>query len=265
MCDPVSLTIASTAIGAAGSLANYAGAMSAQKKQEKEYNAWTQYQNKVRAEENVRQEQLRGKAEESRQKGVEDISAESQKERQAAEEARLGEYLADQDPAQEGEPVISTADASLSGQASADPQFQTDLAKKINEASTDAKKRMEALAGVQSFGGSFGGLGTTNPLLLQEAGSGIDAANEMRRGSLAAFGTEQNVDPMQFTYTPSPVADVFASMFSIGAQGLGGSLAGGAGGGLGKGVAGNVFPAAPSFQKVKPITSGPYSKTLGIF
>ena len=63
MCDP--LTLGALAIGAAGTAANSIGQAKAQKKQEAEYNQWAQNQKKIRAQENVRQEELRGKAEES--------------------------------------------------------------------------------------------------------------------------------------------------------------------------------------------------------
>jgi hypothetical protein len=65
------------------------------------------------------------------------------------------------------------------------------------------------MATVASYGGSAQGLGTVNPQIQAEAGSAIDVQNEFRRGSLGAFNLEQAVEPVQVTYQPSPLANIF--------------------------------------------------------
>ena len=98
----------------------------------------------------------------------------------------------------------ATADTAMfSGQQGGDVVAKTDLAKKISEASAGAQQRIKSLAKVSSYGESFGGLGTTNPLLQQEAGTGIDMANEMRRGSLGAFGVEKAKSPTRRVRLPT--------------------------------------------------------------
>lgn len=244
MCDPVSLSIASTVAGVAGSAVNSLGAMGAQKKQQREVQQWQQQQRQNRQNEQARQESMRQEAEAAQQKGVEDVSGTAQTKRQADEEARLAQYLQGQGDASTETPdpgaPVSASDVALSGQATGDKNFKTELASKINDASRSAKQRIGALARVSSFGESFGGLGTTNPLLQQAAGSAIDAQNEFRRGSLGAYNVEQAVDPVQVTYTPSPLADVFSSALSLGSQGLGNKF------GLPEGT--TAFPTAPKPQ-----------------
>jgi hypothetical protein len=254
MCDP--LTIGALAIGAAGTAANSIGQAKAMKKQESEYNQWAQYQKNIRAQENVRQEGLRGEAEAARQKGVQDISAESQAAAQTEEQARLQSLLAGEGavtPTPTATIPTSVADSALlSGSGGGGEVFQTDLAKKLSDAASSAKQRIGALATVGSYGGTWGGLGTRNPLEQREAESGIGMANEKRRGSLSAYGTERNVDPAQISYS-NPIADVASQFLGVGMSGLGGAMAGG--GGLGGGSLGKIFGGAfkpKSFAALHP-------------
>jgi len=245
MCDPLSLGM--LAIGVAGTAANSIGQMNAAKKQEEAYNTWAAQQKTNRANENLRQQEFREGAEAARQQGVADLDADNQKKVQAEEEARLASLYSEEGtitaPATGTAP--SASDAALAGQQAAGGQvFQDDLARGLADAAASAKQRIGALATVNSYGGSYGGLGTVNPIALQESGSGIDEANEYRRGSLSAYGVEQAVDPEQITYTPSPIASIASSFLGAGMQGLGGSLVGG-GGGTGKIMANAVAPPIP--------------------
>jgi hypothetical protein len=258
MCDP--LTIGALAIGAAGTAANSIGQAKAMKKQESEYNSWAAYQNKIRGQENIRQEDLRKQAETARQQGVQDISAENQQKEQTDEQARLAKLMSgegDLQPAPNPTVPLSAADPKLSGSSGGGEVFQSDLARKLSDAAASAKQRIGALATVNSYGGSWGGLGTVNPLNQQAAGSGIDAPNEMRRGSLAAYGTERSVDPKQISYS-NPIADIASGFLGVGLQGVGGALAGG--GGLGGGslslgkTIGSAFKPNKLGSLIPPIT-----------
>ncbi len=248
MCDP--LTLGTLAIGAAGTAANAVGQASAAKKQEAAYNAWAENQKQIRAAENVRQEDLRKKAETSQQQGVADISAANQKAAQDAEAQRLVDLYSGKGsatPAADPSLPTSVADPKLSGMDTGGEVFQTDLAKKLSDAAASAKQRIGALATINSYGGSWGGLGTVNPINQATAGSGIDAANESRRGSLAAYGVERAVDPIQVTYS-NPVADIASSFLGVGMSGLGKAAANGAGTGLS-----SIFKTAST-----PLTKTPY-------
>lgn len=114
----------------------------------------------------------------------------------------------------------------LGGQASGGDVFKTDLAHKIAQAARDARGRINAMARVSSYGDSYGGLGTMNPIILQHAGSKIDQWNNFRKGSLQAYGVEQKIPATQIRAGSSPLGGIIS--------GLGGALgkmAGGMGGG----------------------------------
>jgi len=225
MCDPgtlAALSAVSTVVGLGGTAASAIGQMSAAKKQESAVNAWQAKQKNFRDIESQRQEGLRKDADAARVAGLDKLSREQQDAARKTEEERLTNYLTG---GAEGEaagepPPISVADAELSGQSGGDQNFKTDMAKKINEATTDARQRIARLATVSAYGNSSGGLGRTNQNALLESGRAIDRANNARQGSLAAFGTEKNIRPVEMSYS-APFADAFSTALQAGSAGLG--------------------------------------------
>ena len=236
MCDPVSLALASTAatvVGAGGTLMSSMGAAKAAKKQQQEVLAWQQEQKRNRDASFIRQEELRAQADKSRQEGLEQLSGENQETRRAAEEERLASVLqgdVQQAKDESGAPV-SMSDAELAAtntSSTSSDTFKSDLAAAINTATKGARERMAALAGVTSFGSqSLGGLGGSNQDILTRSGADIDMFNEFRRGELGVLGAKQAVDPVQVSYTPSPLADTFSTALQVGSQGLGNAFGGG--------------------------------------
>lgn len=269
MCDPVSLSIASTVVGAAGSVASGMGQASAQRKQEKEINLWQQKQKQFREAEKGRQEGLRQQAAASQQEAALKVGGESQKATQKDEEARLADYLMGNKDStatpEAGVPAVAEADKMmLSGQQGGDQHFQEDLAKKIGDASKGAEQRIKALAGVSSYGGAH--LGRLNNLALAQGGQGIDLANEKRRGSLAVQqGAESAIEPVQVTYQPSPLASLFSTALSFGSQGMGAAF----GNPLSGGAAGaslpqttNIIPTAKPWSLPGTTTAIPQWRTF---
>jgi hypothetical protein len=253
LCDP--LTLGSLAIGAAGTAANSIGQAKAAKQQESAYNDWAVQQKTIRDAENARQEQMRQQAEVSRQQGVQAVSADQQKAAQATEAERLtklttgqGDVKPTADPAA---PVATADKGMLSGQQYGGDVFQSDLARKLADAAASAKQRIGALATVNSYGGSFGGAGTVNPINQAESGAGIDLANDMRKGSLAAYNTERAVDPQQITYS-NPLADVASGFLGAGMQGVGQALGPG-----GKGISWANIAGKAAAPKVTSSFMGP--------
>jgi len=233
MCDPVSLALASTAatvVGAGGTLMSSLGAQKAAKQQEREVLAWQQEQKKNRDASFARQQELRDEANRSREAGLDQLEGTDQNKRQADEEAALAAKFTGGVTAQDeaGAP-ISTSDAELAAQnttPAGGDSFQKDLAAALNTSTKGARQRMQALAGVQSFGNVMG----QNKKILNRSGADIDMFNEFRRGELGVLDAQQAVDPVQVSYTPSPWADAFSTALQAGAQGLGNVYGGNTGG-----------------------------------
>jgi hypothetical protein len=203
MCDPTIMAVASMASG----IADFAGQSSAQAKQKQSYDEWFAMQEKNRIEQNAKQEANRKMAEAAQQQGVTDVSATAQKAAQGAEATRLTGYLDERSPltaATTPGDTTSIADKYLlSGQSlNSDPTFRTDLAAKLNAAAKEAKGRIAALATASSYGGSAGGLDNYVADSFAKSGMTIDKFNERRRGDLAVYGTQQAVNPVQWSYTP---------------------------------------------------------------
>lgn len=222
------IAIASTVAGAAGSLISSAGAAAAANKQKQAYEQWAQEQHANRVAAQAKDEQDRQMAEAARQQGLQDVGADKQKSVQASEEERLKQYLSGSssqpaDQAAGATPATSVTDRYLA--SSNDPQFKADLASRIDKANAEAKQRTDALAAVSSYGGSSQGLDRYTADAFQRSGQGIDLANEFRRGDLGAYRTAQAVDPLQYTYTPGPGAEISSQLLQYGAKGIGTQLA----------------------------------------
>lgn len=215
-----------TGLQVGGSLMDMDGRRRAQRQQEQNLNNWYLYQAMIRNAEMQRQDQFRAQADASRMNVLNnDLSADAQKAKQAAEQTRLGtEYAKGTSadtvalPASDATIAAGTQRTALTGQSGGGDEFRSDLARRLNNASAAARNRITALATMNSFGDSFKGLGTENPLALQRSGQDINMFNNFRRGSLSAYGVEKAIQPQQVQYNGSPAA--------MGVQAVGGFFSG---------------------------------------
>lgn len=122
-------------------------------------------------------------------------------------------------------------DPNIAGSKQGGDYFQADLASKLARAARGARGQINALAKISSYGGSYGGLGTVNPLILQNSGDAIDFRNNMRRGDLAVWEAEKAIPATQYTYKASPASSL-AGLFGAGMKGLGSSAGMGGSGGI---------------------------------
>lgn len=214
MCDPLSIAV----VGTVGSLAASGYGIYQQQQAVNDQNdanaSWRRWQTKQKLDAQAREEEMRRKADAARTGGLEQLGADKQQAAQTTESARLTDLY------DGGNTTVNDAkvnDALLSGQQSGGEEFKTDVASRLNKAAIEARQRIKALADINSYGGSFNGLGARNSAILDASGQQIDLNNDMRRGSLAAYGIAKAVDPQQ----NAPVVDY--------ASGVGNALAGIAG------------------------------------
>jgi hypothetical protein len=236
MCSP---TIFGVVAGLASTALNYAAQSSMQKAQSQANNEWAARQRMNQVRENQRQDELRQRAEVSRQAAVDEMAPAEQQKAQETEQARLTKEI---------EPSITEGSAVdknlLSGQTELGGNaFVADVGSKVAEATKQAKRRLGALATVASYGNSFGGLGIRNQEVLEKGAEGINLNNDMRKGSMAALQIEQNVSPRQ--YSLSPTAGLVG--------GIANTLAGAAGQAYGYNAGVNRAPAVASMAGYSPI------------
>ncbi len=230
------LGLAGTGMQVGGSIIEMQQRQKAQKQQQENLNNWYLYQALIRNQEYMRQDSFRNQADTSRQNVLyNDVSSTAQKAKQGAEAQRLAGAYAQGTSAAAGAPSASDASIRsgaqqgiLTGQSGGDQEFRSDLARRLNNSASRVRDRITALGTMNSYGDSFQGLGTENPLAFQRAGWDINRFNNFRKGSLQAYGVEKAIEPQQVQYRGSPGA--------MALQAGGGFLSG-----LGKGGGGGMF------------------------
>jgi len=146
---------------------------------------------------------------------VQDMTAENQAQAQSEEQARLSEKLGGNEPPPDAAASAEQAGANaalLEGRALGGREFNADMGARISKATADARARIRALAQVQSFGGTKGGLQTRNALELNEGEQGINLANNLRQGSLSAFQAVQAIEPVKMNPVSNPWGGVASAL-----------------------------------------------------
>lgn len=221
MCDPLTIGVVSAVGTAASAGLSYVTQQNAIKRQDAANDQWSQYQRKQKGLEEQRQEQMRQQAEAARQNTLGQVAPDAQQNQQATEEARLTTDLGGDAPATAEAAQAAVNNELLSGQAQGGQEFQTDIARRINTATQDARKRIKALATIQSYGGSFGGLGTENALNFGEGNNALKLINNQRQGSLNAYGSAQAVEPVKYATVSNPWGGIAGSLAGIAGNNLG--------------------------------------------
>lgn len=225
MCDPLSIIAIGASVGSA------AMQMSQQQdlmnKQNAANDAWIAYQRRQSVAETARQEELRQKAEAARQGSLGELTAEKQKAAQATEQARLTGTLTPQETADMAAGRTQTLnDALLSGQAGGSMEVQQKIKGQLANAAQEARKRIAALAAIQSYGGSQFGLTNRANQLFNTSGQNIRLAGDERQGSLGAYGVEKAVEPIHYVASPSGWGSVSTALAGAAGRRLGGSFGG---------------------------------------
>lgn len=225
MCDPVSMIGLALSVGMA--YANYAAQEDMANQQQAANDSWVDYQRRQAADFQKRDESLRKNAEAARSSSLEELAPDKQKKAQENEEARLKESLSSEDLAnlEKGDPN-ALASKMLSGQEGAGDYAKTNIQAQIQQAAIEARKRIQALAAVQSYGGSQFGLTNRANTILNASGQDIRLAGNERAGELAAYNVAKAVEPIKIVQHGG---QSLGSMAGAGAQiagtGLGNAMA----------------------------------------
>jgi hypothetical protein len=229
MCDPV------TAIAAAGSLASLGGSLyegsqaqsqlqATQTAQNKANDDWVAYQTRIHQQQVQAEDAARQAATGAQQATLQKVAPEAQQAQQTAEQARLNTVY--NKTAGTGTDTSNPQSMLLSGEQGGNQQSMDSITSQVNQATAQARGRIAALATANSYGGSFGGLGTTTPITFAQGANNINYQNAMRQGNLKTYGVEQQVQPINYAVGPGTEATM-----GIGKQlgGIAGTLAGYAG------------------------------------
>jgi hypothetical protein len=212
MCDPIGMIGLAFSVGMAGM--QYAAQQEMAEQQNAANEQWLAYQRQKAQEEEQRQRAARLKAEASRQETLTELGAQKQKQAQVKEEQRLTEEITPEGIKKQGPELVG--DKLLSGQQSMSDYIKGDMSNKITQAARDARARIAALATVQSYGGSQFGLANRANDLLGKSMQDIRLQADVRRGSLAAYGAEKQVEPIR--YSMSGGGGLAGGLSNLGAQ-----------------------------------------------
>lgn len=197
MCDPMSIIGIGLSVGMAAMQAQAQQEM--MDKQNAANDAWLAYQRRKSNEETARQERLRLSAEAARTGALEELTPEKQTSAQESEQARLTKELTPEDIAKMAAGDQQTLnDKLLSGQQGGAMDVQKNITGQLAAAAQEARKRIAALAAVQSYGGSQFGLTNRANTIFNASGQHIRLAGDKRAGSLGAYGVEKAVEPIKY-------------------------------------------------------------------
>jgi hypothetical protein len=225
MCDPVSIIGLGFSIGM--SMYNMQQQQDMASQQNAANDQWVAYQRRQSQEYLKRDEQLRLNAEAARSGSLEELAAPKQTAAQEDEAARLTKALTPEELANqaEGDPN-ALASAMFSGQQNGSDEMKTAIQGHIQQAAIEARKRIAALANVQSYGGSQYGLTNRANSIFNAAGQDIRLAGNERAGGLSAYNVAKAVEPIKISqYSGGAAGGLAQAGASIAGQGLGNALA----------------------------------------
>jgi hypothetical protein len=226
MCDPISIIGLGFSVGM--SIYNMQQQQDMANQQAAANSQWVAYQRRQAQEYQKRDENLRRNAAAAREGSLDELTAAKQTEAQESESARLRTALTPEETASlaEGDPN-ALASAMFSGQQNGSEYSKAAIQGHIQKAAIEARKRIAALADVQSYGGSQYGLTNRANVIFNTAGQDIRLAGNERAGQLAAYNVAKAVEPIRITqYGGGGAAGGLAQAgASIAGQGLGNKLA----------------------------------------
>jgi hypothetical protein len=225
MCDPVSIIGLGFSIGM--SMYNMQQQQDMASQQQSANDQWVAYQRRQSQEYLKRDEQLRLNAEAARSGSLDELSAGKQTEAQESEAARLTKALTPEELANqaEGDPN-ALASAMFSGQQNGSDEMKTAIQGHIQQAAIEARKRIAALANVQSYGGSQYGLTNRANSIFNAAGQDIRLAGNERAGGLSAYNVAKAVEPIKISqYSGGAAGGLAQAGASVAGTGLGNALA----------------------------------------
>lgn len=229
-------------LSVAGSLVSMAAQRSHAKKQEAANRDWMAYQDAKSRQFEKRDERERAKAQGELNQNLENQDIDARNEIISEEESRLSDVFGGSDE------NLANVTANLvgSGQGGGQSQvFDQEMARQLGNASSEAKKRIQAMARTTAYGGgSMGGQGVQTMLNNLNTQTMLGGINDVRRGNTDILRRYQTVEPEVIPFEGSPLGSALSAFGgAVGGMNFGGGL-----GGLGGGTATVGVPTPKPFQ-----------------
>ena len=217
MCDPLSaIALAGSAVAAG---VNYAGQQATVSAQNQANQDWEATQQAAAAKASAADAVNRQKAQAALNTSEQALSpANQQATQQTAQTDLTGQMLA-------GSPAADNSNVTLLGGQPADTSVSSDMASRVTSAAREAQGRIKALAGLTSYGGGYGDMGSAANQALSSSAEGINLASNFRKGDTATLGITQAIQPVQYAQGSNLAGSIASSLGSIAGKGLGNALA----------------------------------------
>ena len=221
MCDPISIIGLGLSVGMA--VMQYENQQDMVDKQNAANDAWLAYQQRQSKDYLARDEQLRTNAEAARESSVDELSAGKQQQAQTNEQQRLQtDMTPDKLKAMSEGDKATLNDQLLSGSQDTSDQVKGNIQRQLVAAAQEARQRINALAAVQSYGGSQFGLTNRANQIFDASGQDIRMAGDQRQGQLAAYNVAKGVEPIK--YVQGGGGSAFGGIAQAGAKAAGSGL-----------------------------------------
>jgi hypothetical protein len=219
MCDPISaIALAGSALAAGVS---YEGQQQTVEAQNNANDQWVAYQKQAAATAAAKDAANREKASAAEQTTLGQVSPQSQEANQQAAQTSLNTQMLAGGPAAPDSNV-----AVLGGGDPADTSVTDDMAQRVTAAARSAQGRIAALAGLTSYGGGYGDMGSTATNNIQTGNQAIQLASDFRQGDTNTLSIAQNVQPVKYAMgsdvagtIAGQLANIAGSAFSKSATG----------------------------------------------
>lgn len=197
MCDPISIIGLGLTVGMA--VMQYENQQDMVDKQNAANDAWLAYQQRQSKDYLARDEQLRTNAEAARESSLNELSAGKQQQAQTNEQQRLQtDMTPDKLKAMSEGDKQTLNDELLSGSQDTSDQVKGNIQRQLVAAAQEARQRINALAAVQSYGGSQFGLTNRANAIFDASGQNIRMSGDQRQGQLAAYNVAKGVEPIKY-------------------------------------------------------------------
>ena len=114
-----------------------------------------------------------------------------------------------------GSPAAPDSNITLLGGEPADTSVSQDMASRVTNAARAAQGRIAALAGLTSYGGGYGDMGSAASTSLANSAEGINLASDFRKGDTATLGITQQIQPVQYKQGTDLAGTIASSLGNI--------------------------------------------------
>jgi hypothetical protein len=115
----------------------------------------------------------------------------------------------------QGSPAAPDSNVALLGGEPANTSVSSDMASRVTNAAREAQGRIKALAGLTSYGGGYGDMGSAASTALANSAEGINLASDFRKGDTATLGITQAIEPIQYKQGSNIAGSIASSLGSI--------------------------------------------------